>query len=48
MRMSLSDITRMLSDLADVAVTILLAYAVYKISKLIETIEGKIKGQASA
>jgi hypothetical protein len=46
--MGLSDIVGMLGDLAEVAVTIILAYAVYKISKLIETLDGKIKGDAKA
>jgi len=44
--MGLSDVVRMLADLAEVAVTIILAYAVYRISKLIETLDGRIKGDA--
>jgi hypothetical protein len=46
--MALTDLVRMLSDLADIAVTVLLAYAVYRIAKLIETLDGKIKKEPSA
>lgn len=35
----------MLGDFAEIAVTILLAYVVYKIAMLIDTLNSKIKGQ---
>jgi hypothetical protein len=35
----------MLADIAEIAVTILLAYVVYKIAVLIETLNSKIKGE---
>jgi len=44
--MGLSDVIGMLADLAEVAVTLILAYAVYKISRLIETLDTRIKGDA--
>ncbi len=43
--MALSELTRILGDFAEIAVTILLAYVVYKIAKLIGTLEGKIKSE---
>ena len=46
--MALSDIIKMLSDITEVAVTVLFAYVVYKIAKLIETLDGKIKTEARA
>jgi len=46
--MALSDLVRMLGDFAEIAVTILLAYVVYKIATLIDTLNGKIKGEKSA
>ena len=48
MRVTISDIIRMLSDLAEIVVTVLLAYGVYRIAKLIETLDDKIKGHATA
>jgi len=41
--MALTELTRILADFAEIAVTILLAYVVYKIAKLIGALEGKIK-----
>jgi len=41
--MALTELTRILADFAEIAVTILLAYVVYKIAKLIGTLEAKIK-----
>ncbi len=35
----------MLEDFAEIAVTILLAYVVYKIATLIDTLNSKIKGE---
>jgi len=37
----------MFADFAEIAVTILLAYAVYKIAKLIETLNSKIKAETA-
>jgi hypothetical protein len=41
---TLSELVRMLGDFAEIAVTILLAYLVYKIVTLIDTLNSKIKG----
>ena len=41
--MTLSELVRMLGDFAEIAVTILLAYVVYKIATLIDTLNSKIK-----
>jgi hypothetical protein len=41
--MTLSELVKMLGDFAEIAVTILLAYAVYKIATLIDVLSGKIK-----
>ena len=46
--MTITDVVRMLSDLAEIMVTVLLAYGVYKIARLIETLDNKIKGQTTA
>jgi len=43
--LTLSEIVKMLADIAEIAVTILLAYVVYKIAVLIETLNSKIKGE---
>lgn len=40
--MTLSETVRMLGDFAEVAVTILLAYLVYKLAIFIETLNSKI------
>jgi len=45
--LTLSELVRMLGDFAEIAVTILLAYVVYKIASLIDTLNGKIKGEKS-
>lgn len=45
--MTLSELVKMLADCAEIAVTILLAYVVYKIAKLVETLNIKIKGEKS-
>jgi len=45
--LSLTEFTRMLGDLAEIAVTILLAYVVYKIAILIDTFNCKIKKEKS-
>ena len=45
--MTLSELVRMLGDFAEIAVTILLAYVVYKIAILIDTLNSKIKGEKS-
>jgi len=45
LRLTLSDLTRVLADIAEIAVTILLAYVVYKIATLIDTLNGKIKAE---
>lgn len=41
--MTLSDLVRMLGDFAQIAVTILLAYVVYRIAILVDTLNNKIK-----
>lgn len=41
--MTLGELVRMLGDFAEIAVTILLAYVVYKIATLIDTLNSKIK-----
>jgi hypothetical protein len=46
--MALSELVNMLSNIAEVAVSVLVAYVVYKIAKLIETLDGKIKTEARA
>lgn len=43
--MSLSELVRMLGDFAEIAVTILLAYVVYKIAILVDALSRKIKGE---
>ena len=43
--MTLSELVRMLGDFAEIAVTLLLAYVVYKIAILIDTLNSKIKGE---
>lgn len=46
--MTLSELVRMLSDFAEIAVTVLLAYAVYKIATLIDSLNHKIKAEKTA
>lgn len=46
--MTLSELVRMLGDFTEIAVTILLAYVVYKIATLIDTLNSKIKGERSS
>ncbi|MGB9741297.1 MAG: hypothetical protein ACP5IM_06690 [Candidatus Bathyarchaeia archaeon] len=41
--MTLSELVKMIGDFAEIAVTILLAYAVYKIATLIDVLNVKIK-----
>lgn len=43
--MALSELVNMLSNIAEVAITVLVAYVVYRIAKLIETLDGKIKAE---
>jgi hypothetical protein len=45
--MALSDLVRMLSDFAEIAVTVLLAYVVLKIALLIDSLNGRIKSEKS-
>jgi len=45
--LTLSELVKMLGDFAEIAVTILLAYVVYKIASLIESLNSKIKGERS-
>jgi len=40
---TLSEFVKMIGDFAEMAVTILSAYAVYKIAMLIDVLSGKIK-----
>lgn len=46
-RLTLTELVNLLGDFAEIAVTILLAYVVFKIAALIETLNGKIKGEKS-
>ena len=41
--MTLSDFVRMVGDFAEITVTILLVYTVYKIATLIDTLDSKIR-----
>jgi hypothetical protein len=41
--MTLSELIRMLEDFAEIAVTILLAYVVYKVAVLIDTLNSRLK-----
>lgn len=43
--MTLSELIRMLGDFVEIAVTILLAYVVYKIAILVDTLNSRIKGE---
>jgi ABC-type uncharacterized transport system permease subunit len=45
--LTLSELIKMFGDVAEVAVTILLAYVVYKVATLIETLNRKIRGEKS-
>lgn len=45
--MTLSELVRMIGDFAEIAVTILLAYVVFKIAGLIDTLNGRIKAEKS-
>jgi len=45
--MTLSELVRMLGDIAEIAVTILLAYVIYKVATLVDALGGKIKGEKS-
>jgi len=45
--LTLSELVKMLADFAEIAVTILLAYVVYKIARLIETLNSKIREEKS-
>ena len=47
MRLTLAEIVNMFGDLAEIAVTILFAYVVYKIALLIDTLNDKIKGETN-
>lgn len=45
--MALGEFVRMFGDVAEIAVTILLVYVVYKIAILVDTVSRKIKGEKS-
>ncbi|MGC9345672.1 MAG: hypothetical protein ACP5ER_02620 [Candidatus Bathyarchaeales archaeon] len=45
--MTLREFVNMFGDFAEIAVTIPLAYVVYKIAILIDTLNSKIKGEKS-
>jgi len=45
--LTLNELIRALGDLAEVAVTILLAYVVYKIAILVDTLSYKVKEDRS-
>ncbi len=40
--MSLNDLINMLTGIAEIAVTVFVAYAVFKVAKLIESLDGRI------
>ena len=46
--MTLGDSIRMLGDVAEILVTVLLAYVVYKIAGLVDTLSRKIKGEKNS
>lgn len=41
--MSLSELIRLMADISEIAVTILLAYVVYKIALLIDAVKSKMQ-----
>jgi len=43
--MALTELTRIITDFAEIAVTLLLAYVVYKIATLIDTLNSKIRAE---
>jgi len=45
--LTLSELVRMIGDFTEIAVTILLAYVVFKIANLIDTLNGRIKAEKS-
>jgi len=45
--LSISEFLRLIQDLAEIGVTVLLIYVVYKIAMLIGTLEKKVKGEKS-
>jgi len=45
--LTLREFVSMFGDFAEIAVTILLAYVMYKIAILVDTLNGKIKGEKS-
>jgi len=44
--MTLSALIRMLGDLAEVAVTILLAYLVYKVAVIVDALNSRLKRES--
>lgn len=46
--MALSDFIRLIEDFAQIAVTVLLAYVAYKIARLVDSINTKIKTEKPA
>jgi hypothetical protein len=46
--MALSDFVRLIEDFAQIAVTVLLAYVAYKIARLVDSINAKIKAEKPA
>ncbi len=46
--MALSDFVRLIEDFAQIAVTVLLAYVAYKIARLVDSINTKIKAEKPA
>lgn len=43
--MALTEFVNLLQDFAEIAVTVLLVYAVYKIAMLIDTLSNRIRGE---
>ena len=46
--MSLSELTNLVSSIAEIAVTVLLAYLVYKISVLVDSLNSRIKEEKAS
>lgn len=44
--MTLSELVRMLGDFAEIAVTILLAYLVYKVAAMVDVLNNRLKRES--
>jgi hypothetical protein len=43
--MTLTELLRTISDIAEIAVTVMLAYVVYRVAILLESLSSKVKGE---